>query len=478
MMQSNTSKNIFWSILDKFGNYAMNFIVGIILARLLGPQAFGIIGYVLIFVGVANVMATAGLRDAIIRKKSPTNNDYATLQLVNICLSVLLYIVIYLSAPLIAHFFDEALLNPIIRVYFLIIIIQSFAFTKHIQLIKQLDFRGITIISVIATTIAGITAIIMAFSGFGVWSLVALGLVNWTLRTILFFLYSPGFNAGFSRSSFNELWSFGSKMLASELMNEFFNNLNRAFVGKVFSTTTLGLFTKSETYKDTFSKNVSFAFISVYFPVLSDIQDDVKKLKESYRGMMSQLTFFIFMAMFILMGCSQNFIVNVLGEQWEDAVTILRILCVSGLLKPIISLNTNLLKVLGRSDIILKNQIIYNSLTCLNLVFAYVYGVYALIIGIGIYSAAMALITSRYGKSLIDYSFAQQLKDMKYNFIIGIITFILLFAIDINLETSWSTLGIQIITVGLILISTGVAFPQSEPGRYTSLLLGQFKKRK
>lgn len=453
----------------------MNFVVGIILARLLGPQAFGIIGYVLIFVGVANVMATAGLRDAIIRKKNPTNADYATLQLVNICLSVLLYIIIYFSAPTIAYFFNESILIQIIRIYFIIIIIQSFAFTKHIKLIKKLDFRGITIISVIATIIAGITAITMAFNGYGVWSLVALGLVNWSLRTILFFLYTPGFQASFTQSSFNELWSFGSRMLVSELMNDFFNNLNRAFVGKVFSTNTLGLFTKSETYKDTFSKNVSFAFISVYFPVLSDIQDNTVKLKETYRTMLSQLTFFIFLAMFVLMGCSQNFVVNVLGEQWIDAIPILRILCISGLLKPIISLNTNLLKVLGRSDIILKNQIIYNSLTCMNLVIAYVYGIYALIIGIGVYSAIMASITSSYGKSMIAYSYMEQLKDMKVNFFIGLSVFITLFVIDIYLVTSWATLALQITCVGFILITLGLAFPKTEPGRYISLFLSKLK---
>ena len=462
-------------MLDKFGNYLMNFVVGIILARLLGPQAFGIIGYVLIFVGVANVMATAGLRDAIIRKKNPSEADYATLQLVNICLSVILYIIIYFSAPSIAHFFNESILSPIIRIYFLIIIIQSFAFTKHIKLIKKMDFRGITIISVISTVIAGITAIAMAFNDFGVWSLVALGLVNWSLRTIFFFIYTPGFQAGFVRESFNELWSFGSKMLASELMNDFFNNLNRAFVGKVFSTNTLGLFTKSETYKDTFSKNVAFAFISVYFPVLSEIQDNTGKLKATYRSMLSQLTFFIFMAMFVLMGCSKNFVINVLGEQWIDAVPLLRILCLSGLLKPIISLNTNLLKVLGRSDVILKNQIIYNGLTCVNLVVAYVYGVYALVVGIVVYSAVLALITSSYGKFMIAYSFTEQLKDMASNFFIGITIFVTLFIFDSYLATSWVTFALQITAVGLILVSMGLAFPKTEPGRYVTLLMSKLK---
>lgn len=453
----------------------MNFVVGIILARLLGPQAFGIIGYVLVFVGVVNVMATAGLRDAIIRKKQPTNEDYATLQLVNIVLSITLYTIIFFTSPFIAAFFNEAILTPIIRVYFLIIIIQSFAFTKHIKLIKKLDFRTITIISGASTLIAGTCAIVMAITGYGVWSLVALGLINWFLRTILFFINLPGFHAGFSRSSFQSLWSFGSKMLVMELMNEFFNNLNRAFVGKVFSTHTLGLFSKSETYKDTFSKNVSFAFISVYFPVLSNIQDNPHKLKATYRGMFSQLTFFIFIAMFLLMGCSQNLIVNVLGKQWIEAVPILRILCISGLLKPIISLNTNLLKVLGRSDIILKNQIIYNTFTCINLVAAYFLGVYALIIGIALYSIAMAYITAQYGKPFIGYSIANQLSDISANFAIGLALFIPLIILDHFSSTSWTTLTLQLLIAAGILLTVALMFTNTEPAKYLSVIRERLK---
>ena len=456
-----TTKNLLWVALDKFGNYAASLLIGIILARLLGPEVFGIVGIILVFMSIANIMATAGLRDAMIRKKMPDQNDYATMQLVNLIISICVYLIIYLTAPLLAVFFDLPELASLLRVYCLVIIIQSFAFTKGIRLVKAYRFRRIAIISMLSTFVAGIIAVGMAFAGYGVWSLVAQGLINWTLRVILYFIFEAGFTLRFSKKSFLEMWNFGSKMFVVEITAEIFQNINRAFIGKVFSASALGLFSKAETYKDVFSKNISFTFISVYFPMLSDIQDHPVRLKEQYIKMMKNLTFIVFVAMFTLMGSANTFIIVLIGEEWIEAVDILRILCIAGLAKPITSLNTNLLKVMGRSDIILKNQVAIIIFTTCNLFIAYFFGLHSLVIGIGVYSIIMVYITSRYSNIFIQYAIGKQIEDVLPNIVIGVCILIVTGTLDLFLTPSIPVLATQFLLVAFILLTAAHFFPNS-----------------
>lgn len=461
---ASTISHLLWVGLDKFGNYAVNFIIGIILARLLGPEAFGIIGIIMVFMAVANVMAIAGLRDAMIRKKSPTPEDYATLQVINLGISILTYLLFFFTAPLISLFFDLQEFTSFLRVYSLVLIIQSFAFAKGIKLTKAFRFKNIALISFVSTLISGVVAIYLALKGFGVWSLVLQGLMNWAIRVMLYFYFDRTFEVGFNLSSFKDLWKFGSKMMVVEIVNEVFQNINRAFIGKFFTTTELGFFTKAESYKNILSKNLSFAFVSVYFPQLSELQDDLVLMKKEYRKMIQNLTIVVFVSLFTLAGSSKNFILVLIGSEWEGAVPILRLLCFAGLAKPLISLNTNLLKVFGYAGIILRTQILSISIISINLVIAYFYGVYSLILGLIVHSLVIALITAFYSKRFLKYGAVNQLYDILPNLLLGIVAMVITFAIDYNFTPGIMVLVSQITLVGLLLVTVSFLFPKSHFG--------------
>lgn len=469
--------HLLWVGIDKFGNYAVSFIIGIILARLLGPEAFGVIGIITIFMAIANVMAIAGLRDAMIRKKNPSPQDYATLQITNLVISILTYLLFFVSAPILSSFFEISELTDFLRVYSLVLIIQSLAFAKGIKLTKSFQFRKITLISFCSTLVSGAVAIYLALQGFGVWSLVLQGVMNWGIRVILYFYFDRSFELGFNVSSFRELWKFGSKMMVIEVVNELFQNANRAFIGKVFTTTELGFFTKAESFKNILSKNLSFAFVTVYFPQLSELQDDLLVMKQEYRKMIQNLTLVVFVSLLTLAGSSKNFILVLIGAEWEGAVPVLRLLCFAGLAKPLISLNTSLLKVFGYTGTILRTQILSIILICINLFIAYFFGIYSLIVGLIIHSFVIAVITAFYSNRFLKYGALNQLYDILPGLLLGLLVLVITFALDYNFTPCPAVLIGQMLISTLLVASISLLFPRSHIGGAGKSLIN-FVKRK
>jgi teichuronic acid exporter len=268
-------KGVSWSFVDNIANAGITFIVGIILARILSPAEFGLIGMITIFIAVSNSIVDSGFSSALIRKVEPKDVDYNTVFYFNLCLGIGLYLILFYSAPAISRFFKEPSLISITRVMGTILIINAFGIVQRSLLVKEVDFKTQTNISLIASIISGIVGITMALKGFGVWSLVAQQILRQLLNSIFLWVFNKWRPAlEFSKDSFQELFGFGSKLLISGLMDTIYNNIYFLIIGKYYSAVQLGQYTRAEQFNSIFSSNLTSLVQRVSYPVLCSIQDD------------------------------------------------------------------------------------------------------------------------------------------------------------------------------------------------------------
>lgn len=420
-LKERTIKGFSWAFLDNFANQGIQFTVGIILARLLTPQEYGLVGMLAIFLAVADTFTIGGFGEALIRKSNPSREDYSTIFLTNVCIGFVFYVLMYLGGPAIGAFFEEPILEKIIALLGLTIIINAFALVPRVPLIKNLDFKSITKISVSSNLVSGSVAIWLALKGYGVWSLVWRRLIHDFIACILVNILSrPPLRLHFDAGSFRELLGFGSKLLVSRLVTELYNNIYYVIIGKFFSARELGLFTRANGYKDIPSKNLKNVILAVSFPALSEIKDDRSRLKQAYRKLIRSTMFLTFSLMLGLAAASENFIIGLIGEQWRDAVPYLQLLCLAGMLYPLRELNMNMLVVKGRSDLFLKIEVINKLIAIPVIVVGVLWGIKALIFGLIAVSLADCYLTVRWSGKLIGYSFLEQMGDIFPSFLIGL----------------------------------------------------------
>lgn len=358
-LKDKTVKGVGWSAIDNVAQYAVSFVVSIVLARLLSPDDYGLLGIIAIFTAICNALISGGFANALIRKKNVTDDDYNTAFIVNLSMSILLYVVIYLSAPLIAHYFNREELVLLIRVTSIEMIIGALAIVQQTRLTKRIDFKTQTKITLIASISSGVVGIVMAVLGFGVWSLVAQQMSSQILRTIFLWFYNHWVpSLRFSYTSFKDLFGFGWKMMASGLLDTVWKELYQVVVGKYYSAATLGQYTRAKQFSQLFSKNLTSVVQRVTFPVLSDIQDNKNRLISAYRRIIKTTMFISAFCMFLLAAISEPLLYCLIGPKWQEASTYLPLICVVGSLYPLHAINLNMLQVQGRSDLFLFLEII------------------------------------------------------------------------------------------------------------------------
>ena len=430
-LKEKTIRGFSWAFIDRFSNQIIQFAIGIILARLLTPREYGLVGMIAIFLAVSDTFIVTGFSEALIQKKNPDKNDYSTVFLVNIITGLTFYTILFFSAGLISDFFKEPLLEKILIVISLTIIINALGMVPRVPLVRNLNFKALTKISVIATSLSGLVAIILALQGFGVWSLVWRAIVMSLVTTIMVNVISrPALGLYFNTKSFRELFGFGSKLLVSRLINELYLNLYYLLIGKFFSARDLGLYTRANGYKDLPSRTLSNVVQSVSFPALSKIQDDNQRLKKAFRRLIQVTMFLTFSIMFCLAGAAHNFIVGLIGYHWVEAVPYLQLLCFVGIFYPLSYLNLNLMTVKGRSDMNLKVEIIRKLIALPIVVFCLFYGIMAMIWGLIIASVINTYITLWWSGKLIAYPPKEQITDIIPSFFIAISAGILVFLIS------------------------------------------------
>lgn len=473
-LKSKTAKGLIWSCIERFSTQGIQFLIMIIMARLLVPKDYGLIGMVTIFLAVSQSLIDSGFSQALIRKQNRTDVDNSTVFYFNIVVSSTLYIILYTCAPFVAEFYNQPELTSVMRVICLGVIINSFAVVQRALFTIKIDFKTQAKASLTAAIFSGCLGILLAYKNFGVWALVTQQLINLTTNMTLLWLFSrwrP--KAVFSWQSFRELFSFGSKLLASGLIDTIYKNIYPIVIGKLFNASSLGHYTRAHQFSEFPSSNVTGIIQRVTYPVLCGIQDDMQRLEEIYRKILKLSAFVIFPLMIGLAAVAKPFVNIILGAQWEFCGQLLQIICFAMMWYPIHAINLNLLQVKGRSDLFLRLEIIKKilgiSVLCITAPLGLIYMCYG-----QIFNSLVALVINTYytGK-LIKVGFFKQIRDLLPTMVLSLTMFATIWTINRFLESDNLQLIIGI-TVGVITYFFGSYF-----FRFTELkLLFSLIKRK
>lgn len=452
-LKQKTISGVLWSSVEQFTSSGMQFIVGIVLARLLSPKEFGLIGMTTIFFAVSESFIKSGFNEALIRKKNCTQTDYSTVFFFNLIVGFLFYLILIISAPAIAKFFKEPELKAIIRILAFVLIIDSFRIIQHTILSKRVDFKLLTRISLFASGVSGIIGIIMAFKGFGVWSLVVTALTKQTLNSILLWLWNkwrPSWE--FSKESFKELFGFGSKLLISGLIDTIYKNIYYLIIGKYFSAKDLGFYTRANNFSNFPSNIITNIMSRVSYPVLAQMQDDPVLLKAGYRKLIRSIMLITFVFMFGLAAVAEPMIITLIGEKWRPSIVYLQLLCFASMLYPLHALNLNMLKVQGRSDLFLKLEIIKKILAIPVIFIGIFFGIKIMIVGVIFNSLIAYYLNSYWSGKYIGYSMKNQIKDILPSFFLSVLMLVLVSMLGYNLNSSYFVKLIVQISAGALFI--------------------------
>lgn len=425
-LKQKTKKGLYWQFLDQASNYGVNFIIGIILARLLSPEHYGTIALTGVFMAVAGNFSGAGFGTAMIRKPELKEEDLATAFYYSTTIGVICYLILFCCSPFIADFYETPILTSIIRVSSLSFIYGPIGTSFWIIYKRRLDFKTPTKIGVICKLLSGIVGIAMAYWGYGVWALVVPNMIGGITGLILNWSVLRWYpKTKWSKSSFKYLWGFGNKLMASSLLDTLYNNIAPIFIGKFYSTNDLGLYNKAENFAKLPSQNLQLVLSSVTFPVLSKIQNDDGRLSYNYKRMLKVTAFIVFPLMMLLAGLSRPIILVLITAKWETSIILLQILCFSMMWWPMQSINLNLLLVKGRSDLFFRLEILKKIWGIFLLACTLPMGLIVFCFGNIISSYVSLAINSYYTGKLIDYGFFSQLRDLSVIFIISVFSFII-----------------------------------------------------
>ena len=420
-LKSQAVRGVFWSSVERFSVQGVQFLIMVIMARLLSPTDYGLVGMLAIFLAVSQSLIDSGFSQALIRKQDRTETDNSTVFYFNIAVGLLLYVCLYFAAPWVSDFYRTPELTPVMRVLCIGVVFNSLAVVQRALFTVRIDFKTQAKATLTAAVSSGIIGIWMAYSGYGVWAIVAQQLLNLGTNTLLLWVFSSWHpRLAYSWKSFRELFGFGSKLMVSGLMDTLYRNIYLIVIGRLFSASSLGYYTRAHQFAEFPSSNLTGILQRVTYPVLCTIQDDDERLALIYRRFLRVSAFLIFPLMMGLAAVADPFILLLLKEQWLFTAILLQILCFSMMWYPIHAINLNLLQVKGRSDLFLKlevyKKLIGIGILCLTIPM----GLIAMCIG-SIFSSFFALIiNTHYTGRLIHVGFLRQMRDLLPTFLLSV----------------------------------------------------------
>lgn len=402
-----------WNGIEKFVIQGIGFVIGIILARILMPADYGLIGMLAIFFAFSELLVGSGFSMALIQKSNCTEIDYSTIFHFNLIVSVIIYFILFFSAPLIAQFFSAPKLTVLIRVLSLSIIINSLSIVQQTHLTIRLDFKTQALISLISIVVSGSIGIFMAYRGFGVWALVIQMLSSGLVRTISLLLFNKWLPLLiFSASSFKQLFGFSSKLLGASLVATLVNNLYSILIGKIFAAKDLGFYIRAKQYPEVLSGTITTVLQGVTFPILASLQNDQERMVLVYGRLMGMVVFFVVPALTLFAILAEPFICFFLTEKWMSVVPLMQWLCFARMITPISALNMNILNAIGRSDLFFWVDISKLPLTVAALVITIPMGLTAVVIGHFATSFICFFINAYYPGKLFKFGAVRQIKEM------------------------------------------------------------------
>lgn len=450
-LKEKTVNGTMWSAADAFLGQGVTFIVGLVLARLLSPEEYGLIGIVTIFTTIMFGIVDSGFSNSLIRKLKVTDEDYCTLFIVNMAISVFMYALLFVSAPVIAHFFERPQLVSLCRVMGLLLIIQALSIVQYTILSRNIDFKTKTKASLISAIISGVIGIAMAFMGYGVWSLVAQQLSKQLLYSLCLWVFNKWWpKLKFSIESFKYMWSFGWKLLLSGLLERIWAQLYQTVVGKCYSPATLGQYSRAKEYASIFSSNLTTIVQRVSYPVLSQVQDDKTRMISAYRRVIKITMFVTAICMISLGAVSEPLIYCLIGPQWHQAATFLPLICISLSLYPLHAINLNMLQVQNRTDIFLYLEIIKKAIAVGPICLGIFINIYWMLIGSIVAGIIAFFLNSYYTGRLLGYTSWAQLKDIAPSFGIAFCIALSVYFLKYLPLSYWIVLPMQILVGGSV----------------------------
>lgn len=402
-----------WTLIDMFINKGAYFFTTIILAGIIGPEKFGLIGMITLFVTIGSTLIDSGMSTSLLRTKDVTNKDYSTIFVTNVVVSFFVYILIFFIAPFVANFYNQPILVSVIRVYCLGFIINSLRSIHNVKLIRELRFKKITILSLPGNIISVIISIYLAKIGYGIWSIVGLFLINQFVSTIIFWTFMKWVPSwSFNYINFKYHFNFGYKLLLSAQINTIFENINNILIGKYYDIKLLGYYDRAYTLNNYPVSVLSSIVLKVSLPALLVIKDEQERLKNAYRIIM-QIAFYISaVGLGLAAFFARPIITTLLGEEWINLIPIFQIMTISFVFYPIHSLNINILSLFGRSDLFLKLELIKKTIMLILIILGFQFGIYGLIWGNVIASILALFINTYYSGKFLNYSTINQLLDL------------------------------------------------------------------
>lgn len=412
-LKGKTVANMIWRLAERTGAQGVAFIVSIVLARFLTPEAYGTVALLTVFTTILNVFIDSGLGNALIQKKNADDLDFSTVFIFNMVVCLVLYAGLFIASPMIAKFYDDPSLTSLMRVLGLTLVISGI---KNIQLAyvsRNLLFKKFFYATLGGTIVAAIVGIWMAYEGFGAWAIVMQHVINTAIDTSILYItvkWRPHFE--FSLERFKGLFTFGWKLLASALLDTVYNNLRQLIIGKVYSSSDLAYFNQGDKFPKVIISNINNAIDSVLLPVMSTVQDDKKRMKSMTRRSIKTSTYIMAPIMMGMAFTAKPLVCLLLTEKWLGCVPYLQIFCVSYMFYPIHTANLNAMKAMGRSDIFFKLEILKKIIATATIVIALLFGPMAMAYSMLVTSFISQVINSSPNRKLMGYGYLEQLKDI------------------------------------------------------------------
>jgi O-antigen/teichoic acid export membrane protein len=445
-LKHKAAQAISWSFVDKFGQQALTFITGLVLARwFLSPSDYGLIGLITVFNMLGYTLTDSGFSNALIRKQDVTQTDLSSVFYFNIFIGLAAYLLLFLAAPYIASFYRQPILTSVIRVITLSIPLSALSVIQTTLLLKAVNFKVQARANLIALFCAGGVAIVLAFNGFGVWVLVFQLLVNLLVRNACLWMLSswrPG--RVYSRKSIRELWAYSAKLLLSGVLSAVFNNIYSLLIGKFYPIKDVGYYTQANKYAELPYYTVGSAIQSVTYPIISQIGQDAERLKNAFRKIIRVSAFFIFPIMLGLAAVAEPLVHTIIGEKWLPIVPYMRILCIGYIFFSLPNIYYSILFLKGESSRALWFNIFHKILLVVGIVATFRLGITALVITWAVvamlYAFTMTISTGR----RIHYRIPEQLKDIFPYFFIAIFMAMGVYLLSYVIASYWQLLIVQL----------------------------------
>ncbi|MGN8225759.1 lipopolysaccharide biosynthesis protein [Gracilimonas sp. BCB1] len=404
---------VLWASVEKFGGKFIHFVTTLVLARILLPEDFGIVAMISIFFAISRILIDSGFSQALIREDFISEEDKTTTFYINLIIAVALFTGLWFTAPLISRFFNEPVLINLTRFMAFMPIFFSLTLIQRAYYSHKINFKTQAKINLTASVLSSFSAIALAIYGFGVWAIAAQQVASAFVTSFLFWGVNPWMPKGFIKpESFKKLFKFGSSLMFSGLISAVYNEIYKVIIGRIYNPALLGFYSQAENIKDVVSKNLINVMVNVTYPVLSKIKEDLNRLKDGYKKVLQVISYLIFPTMIGLILVAEPMIITFIGEKWLRSVPILQVLALLGLIHHMHVINLNILKVLGRSDLILRLEIIKKTGVTIAIIIGLKFGFWGLVVAQVVSSYLSLFVNMIYTSKLIEYKKMEQVMDV------------------------------------------------------------------